>query len=336
MGAGVGQTAPSGADGRLPAASDRTSTWSATRLAREAFALTFRGSRQDLAEVTARRTQAALLFLVLAARCVILAQAGIDVAVGSGAYTRPPLAVGLAVACVAESVAWALVQLRAQRLTVGALLGDAVFGVAGLAVMSAATKATPGRAGSLNWMLPYTVVTAVGFGLLAAGDLRPAGDVTGPGVGEELRHGLLLVSRSAVVVMLAAAYLLSVSLPRRLDPPVQLWTNDANFVWFFGAALVVSVLLRRWLTLISTRNAEARRQAAELSHEAHWRALTVDVFGPVLELLDGLEAIGDAVPVQFRREAERLIRLIEAVKPRPSRVPPAGAGADVRVEADDG
>jgi hypothetical protein len=300
------------------------------------LALTFLGSRQDLAGVTARRTQAALLFLLLAARFVILVQAGIDVAVGSGAYSPPPLAMGLAFACVCESVIWALVQLRAQRLTTGALLGDAVFGVAGLAVMSAATIAAPGRAGSLNWMLSYTVVTAVGFGLLAAGDLRPGDGGAGPVAGEEPRRGPYLASRAAAVVMLAAAYLLSVILPRRLDPLVQLWTNDANFAWFFGAALVVSVLLRRWLILISTRNAEATRQAAELSHEAHWRALTVDVFGPVLELLDGLAAIGDAVPVQFRREAERLISLIEAVKPHPSRAPLAGIGPDVGAEADDG
>lgn len=335
-GATRGWAAPSRAAWKLFAAPDRTSTWSAARLAREAFALTFRGARQNLAEVTARRTQAVLLFLLLAARFVILVQAGIDVAVGSGAYTRPPLAMGLVVACVCESVVWALVQLRAQRLTTGALLGDAVFGVAGLAVMSAATTAAPGRAGSLNWMLPYTVVTAVGFGLLAAGDLRPGDGGAGPVAGEEPRQGLYLASRATAVVTLAAAYLLSVILPRRLDPPVQLWTNDANFAWFFGAALVVSVLLRRWLILISTRNAEAMRQAAELSHEAHWRALTVDVFGPVLDLLDGLEAIGDAVPVQFRREAERLISLIEAVKPRPSRVPPAGIGPGVGAEADDG
>jgi hypothetical protein len=336
VGAGVGQAVLSWVGGRLLAAPDRTSIWSAARLAREAFALTFRGSRQDLAGVTARRTQVALLFLLLSARFIILAQAGIDVAVGSGAYTRPPLAVGLAVACVAESGIWALVQLRAQRLTAGALLGDAVFGVGGLVLMSAATTAAPGRAGSLNWMLPYTVVTAVGFGLLVAGDLRPAGGGAGPVAGGKPRQGLFLVSRAAAVVTLAAAYLLSVILPRRLDPPVQLWTNDANFAWFFGAALVVSVLLRRWLILISMRNAEAMRQAAKLSHEAHWRALTVDVFGPVLELLDGLEAIGDAVPAQFRREAERLISLIEAVKPRQSRVPIAGIGADVGVEADDG
>ncbi len=254
-------------------------------------------------------------------------------AVGSGAYTRLPAVVGLAVACVAESVVWAVVQLRAQRLTAAALLGDAVFGVAGLAVMSAATTAAPGRAGSLNWMLPYTVVTAVGFGLLAAGDLRPGAGVAGPDAGAEPRRGLFLASRGTVVLTLAAAYLLSLSLPRRLDPPVQLWTNDANFAWFFGAALVVSVLLRRWLILISTRNAEAMRQAAELSHEAHWRALTVDVFGPVLELLDGLEVVSDAVPAQFRREAERLILLIETVKPRPPHAPSAGMDADVGGQA---
>ena len=146
-GFGRGQAAPSWAAGTLLAAPDQTSTWSPARLARDAFALTFRGSRQDLAEVSARRTQAALLFLVLAARAVILAQAGIDVAVGSGAYTRPPVAVGLALACVAESVVCAMVQLRAQRLTAGALLGDAVFGVAGLAVMSAATTARPAGLG---------------------------------------------------------------------------------------------------------------------------------------------------------------------------------------------
>jgi hypothetical protein len=75
------------------------------------------------------------------------------------------------------------------------------------------------------------------------------------------------------------------------------------------------------------------RQAAELSHEAHWRALTVDVFGPVLELLDGLEVVGDAVPAQFRREAERLILLIETVKPRPPHAPSAGMDADVGGQA---
>ena len=88
-GFGRGQAAPSGAAGTLLAAPDRTSTWSPAGLAREAFALTFRGSRRDLEEVSARRTQATLLFLVLAARAFILAQAGIDLAVGNGVYPAP-------------------------------------------------------------------------------------------------------------------------------------------------------------------------------------------------------------------------------------------------------
>jgi hypothetical protein len=290
--------------------------------------LTFRGSRQDLDEVTASRTAAALLVLLLVARGVILVQAGIDVAVGSSAYTIPGLAVGLAVACLAESVVWALAELRAKRLTAGALLADAIFAVAGLAIMSAATAGTPIRVGSLNWMLPYAVTTAVGFGL-AAGDLRPA---DGAANGPERRRGGSVAPAAAVVAVLAAAYLLSVSLPRRLDPPVQLWTNAANFAWFFGAALVVSILLRRWLTLIRAHNAEAMRQAAELSHEAYWRALTVDVFGPVLELLDDLERVGDTIPAPLRAEAGRLIGLIEAVRLIPSGSPPAlpggGTGAN--------
>jgi hypothetical protein len=300
------------------------------RLAREAFAPTFQGSRRELAQITAWRVQAGLLFLWLAARCVHLSQAGIDLAAGSNAYTHPAFAQGLAVACVAESALFAVVTLRAQRLTLGPLLADAAFGIAGLAVMSAATSEAPGRAGSLNWMLPYTVATAVGLGLSFAGDgeREPVrGAVAGTGQGRWRRS--LMAPRAVAVGALAAAYMVSVNLPRRLpaDRPVQLWANDANYAGFFVAALVMAVLLRRWLTLISQRNAEAMRQAAELSHEAHWRAMTVDVFGPVLELLDSLATIGDEVPVPLRDEAGRLITLIEAVKPRAASSQAGGLGA---------
>lgn len=130
----MGRAAPSRAGGTLLPAPDQISMWSPARLARDAFALTFLGSRQNLAEVTARRTRAALAVLVLAARCIILTLAGVDVAAGSGAYTRLGLAVGLAVVCVAGSAVLAVVVPRARRLTFGALLGDAVFGIADLAV----------------------------------------------------------------------------------------------------------------------------------------------------------------------------------------------------------
>ena len=306
--------------------------WHPARLARDAFALTFRGSRRDLEEVTVGRVRAALVFLLLAARCFHLAQAGIDLAAGHGAYTRLGLAGGLAAACVAESVLFAAVIVRARRLTLGALLGDAVFGIAGLAVMSAATIAAPGRAGSLNWMLPYTVTTAVGLGLLFAGDAQrePAtGGQVRPGNGVR-RLWPLVLARAMIVGALAAAYIVSVNLPRRLpgDRPAQLWSNDANYAAFFLAAVVLAVLLRRWLAVISRRNAEAVRQAAQLSHEAHWRAMTVDVFGPVLELLDSLTVIGEQVPASLRAEAGRLISLIEAVNPLTGGPAARGLGAD--------
>jgi hypothetical protein len=314
---------------------DPAAAWHPVRLAREAFALTFRGSRRDLEEVTARRIQAALVFLVLAARCIHLAQAGIDLGAGYHAYTHPRLAVGLAAACLGESALFAVVVLRARRLTLWALLGDAAFGITGLMVMSAATTMTPGRAGSLNWMLPYTVTTAVGLGLLLAGDSRavPPGARVRPGTGGRWLWPRV-VARAAVVGSLAAAYLLSVYLPRRLrgDGTAQLWANDVNYLVFFVASAVVALLVRRWLTVISRRNAETARQAAELGREAHWRALTIDVFGPVLELMDDLAVIGEQVPPSLRQEAGRLISLIDAVNPHArspaARDPDAGAAGE--------
>jgi hypothetical protein len=315
----AGDTHAWGLDWGLGAVSETGIAWLPVRLAREAFAPTFKGSRHNLEEVSVRRLQTALVLLLLAARCVHLAQAGIDVAAGNGAYTRPGLAEALAAACVLESMVFGAVILGARRLTLGALLGDAAFGIAGLAVMSAATSAAPGRAGSLNWMLPYTVTTAVGIGLLFAWDSQPPSELgTMADVGGwMLRAWPAVLARAAVVGALAVAYIVSVNLPRRLpgDPPVLLWANDANYTAFFASALVLSLLLRRWLMLMGQRNAEAIAQAAQLSHEAHWRAMTVDLFGPVLEMLDGLAVIQDQVPASVREEAGRLISLIEAVNP---------------------
>src|SRR5260370_39552754 len=176
--------------------------------------------------------------------------------------------------------------------------------------MSAATTLTPGRAGSLNWMLPSPVATVVGLALLSAFDGKPARGTRPPRLP-------LPAAQAVAVTALVAAYLVSVNVPRRLrqDDPLLLWGNAANYAGFFLAAFVLAVLLRRWLAKIGQRNDEAARQAAELSHAAHWRALTVDVFGPVLALFDELAGIGDEVPAPLRSEAGRLIRLIGAGRP---------------------
>jgi hypothetical protein len=305
----------------------RASTaWHPVWVARDAFASRFMGSRRDLEQVTDGRLQAALLFMFLATRCVHISQAGIDLAVGHGAYTREGLAGGLAVACLAESLVFAAVTVGVRRLTFAALLGDAVFGVVGLAVMSAATTAAPGRGGSLNWMLPYTVTTAVGLGLLFAGD-RSGSAAAGTARRGSRIGGILVraLPRLAAVGALAVAYIVSVNLPHRLsdNPPGDLWVNDANYGAFFVSALVLALLLRRWLMVIGRRNAEAIQEAAQLSHEANWRAMTTDLFGPVLVLLDRLAVVGDQVPASLREEAGRLIALIEATNPL-TRLPAAG------------
>lgn len=64
--------------------------------------------------------------------------------------------------------------------------------------------------------------------------------------------------------------------------------------------------------------------------------MTVDVFGPVLELLDNLAVIGEQVPASLRAEAGRLIRLIEAVNPLTGSAARGGSGAEAIERGRDG
>jgi len=301
---------------------------------RDVMALTFRGSRSELERLTALRLQAAFVLIFLAGRGVHLGQAGVDLALAGGAYTHEGLALGLMVACVAESVLFAAVSLHARRLRRRVLLADAVFGIMGLALMSAATSATPGRGGSLNWMLPYSVATAAGLGLVAGGDLvaTPGAGLGAVGsrrpgrrrdTGQHLRVGSLGgLWPLGVAVALGGVYVASVYLPHRLagDHPAQIWGNAANYPVFFVGAMLAAVVLRRRLTLISSRNAEVTVAAAQLAHAAQWRAVAVDVFGPVVDLLDRVVGLDDGeVPTSVRVEADWLISMIEAVRPMESK-----------------
>ncbi len=127
---------------------------SPVRLAREVASPPLGGSRRELELATALRLQSAIVLIFLAARGVHLGQAVVDLGLAGHAYAHHGLAVGLGAVCWVESIAFAAVVLGARRLTRSALVADALFGVAGLAVMSMATDPTPGRADSLNWMLP--------------------------------------------------------------------------------------------------------------------------------------------------------------------------------------
>jgi len=280
------------------------------RAALDAVALTFRGSRTDLQRVTAQRFETALVLGFLAVRCIHLAQAAVDLALAGRSYTRPGLALGLAMACAAESVVFAAITVRSRHLARWVLLGDALFGMIGLGVMSLATTSSAGRAGSLNWMLPYTVATAAGLGLVARGRLdssqpSPSGRFRGPWA-------------AAVVSALTVSYMVSVNLPHRLpdEHAAQVWGNAANYPLFFVAAIMVVGVVRRRLAVIAARNADVTEAAGALAREAQWRAVAVDVFGPVLNLLERVGDLEDGeVPAGVRDEADRLISMIEAVRP---------------------
>lgn len=291
-------------------------------VSREALALTFRGSRADLELAAALRLQAALVLLFLAVRCVHLGQAGIDLVLAGHSYTTGWLAVSLGAMCVVESLAVAAIALGARRLTASAMLTDAAFGFIGLGVMALAASSGPGRAGSLNWMLPYTVATATFLGALAGGDLvdRSPADVSADrrvkGYSSESAHRR--VWPLLLALGLGGAYVASAYVPHRLveDQPGQILGNAANYLVFFAAGALTVEVARRRVNAMAARNAEVTAAVAEVAREAQWRAVTVDVFGPVLALLDRVVGLADGeIPATVRQEADRLMAMIDAVRP---------------------
>jgi hypothetical protein len=97
---------------------------------------------------------------------------------------------------------------------------------------------------------------------------------------------------------------------------VQIWGNAADYGIFFVAGLLTVVVARRRVAAMSARNAAVTEAAAQLAREAQWRAIAVDVFVPVVALLDRVAGLPDGpVPAPLRREADRLIAMIDAVRP---------------------
>jgi hypothetical protein len=293
---------------------------------RDVIDLTVRGPRSELVRASALRLQAALLLIFLAARCVHLGQAGIDLLLAHSAYRDLGVAIALGVACIVESGLFAVVTLRAGRLGRRSLLGDALFGVVGLGLMAVATGGSSSGTGTLNWMLAYTVATAAGLGLVTFGEevdrrrRTPLERQAGPGSITRYRRMVAATDvlwPPGVVVLLGTVYITSLTLPGHLSraETSQIWTNAANYAVFFSAAILAMEFLRRRLGAISRRNAELTGSAAELAEVAQWRAVAIDVFGPVLRLLDRAVALQGPYPGEVRDEADRLIGLIEAVRP---------------------
>ncbi len=269
----------------------------------------YRGSRANLVRAAAARVTSGLLLIFLGIRAFHLVQAAIDLSLGTTAFTHAALAMCLGGACVVESAAFAVAAGRRRRLTMPIASADACFGVAGLAVMSVATTQAPGRTGSLNWMLPFTVATAAGLAIAAVFGADP--------VRSDGRVARRLIVAGVGAAVLAAVFTASVTLPHRLtrDSVAQIVGDAANYPVFFLVATAFVLLLRRGVNVVAQRNEIAMRAAAAVAEQAQWRAVAVDVFGPVLALLDEAKQLEGEVPDSMRNEAAHLIDLIEAVNP---------------------
>ncbi len=296
--------------------------------ARQVRSGVFRGSRRQLATVTAQRLMLAMVLLYCAGRMFHLSQAAVDLTVAGSSYTRYWLALAAGAACLVESglLLWRF--LRRGRLSAGGLLAEAAFDVAALAALSAATTAAPGRAAAINWMLQYSVATCAGLGLVAGGDLMEAATGLAPLPSDDVVPSGALGARRpdgartawwspAVVGLLMVAYTAGTLLPHPVtgEDVGQVVGNCANFPVFFLAGFAASAFLRRVVKVTGLRNAEVARAAAALAEQAQWRAVGADVFGPVSALLDELSGTTGPVPERMQLEAGRLIELIEAVRP---------------------
>jgi hypothetical protein len=280
-------------------------------VARAAVRPSFTGSRADLGRSAVLRVDAGLLVIFLGGRAIHLLQAIVDVAVSHSSYTHPTAALVALFACFAESSLVAIVLLAKQRLVMPVLLADAVFGLLGLGLLSYATTMTPGRTGTIDWMLPYTVATAAGLGLLAA---QCHFDDTSKTLIRH-RHGWL---GAPVALLLAVGYAASVSLPR-LGPGEsvpQVVENACNYPLFYLCTAALSWGLYRRLKVITAADEKASQEAAQLAEQAQLLTMAGDVFGPVLDLLDRATEIADEVPLALREEAARLMCLIDAINPQ--------------------
>ena len=171
-------------------------------------------------------------------------------------------------------------------------------------------------------MLPYTVATATFLGALAGEELvdRSPADVPAgrrvEGSSGESAHWR--VRPLLLALGLAGAYVASAYVPHRLseDQPEQILGNAANYLVFFAAGALTVEVARRRVNAMAARNAEVTAAVAEVAREAQWRAVAVDVFGPVLTLLDRVISLADGeIPAPVRQEADRLMAMIDAIRP---------------------
>ncbi len=181
------------------------------------------------------KVERGLVLTLLAVRGVHVSQGIICVVNGWSSYRRPKMAALALAMCCAES-AWLVRRCwRAGTIEPTVARMEVATGITGLLVMAGATNPAD-RTTSMNWMLPYTVGSTVGFSLSSA-------------------H----VERLGAVGALSGTYLATATTGSDRSAQTTAIANAASYPGFFLVAESIVRMMRRTFRAL----ARARREAAE-------------------------------------------------------------------------
>jgi signal transduction histidine kinase len=237
-----------------------------------------------------------LKWTFLAIRMVHLVQGMICVASGWSTYRRPRLAAAVLGMVGAEST-WLLVRvIRRRNVDAVAIRVDAAIGMVGLVGLASATSVED-RTTSFNWMLPYSVGTAVGL-------------VVGVGPQEGF----------AEVAALSGTYLVTTVRPS--IRPGQIVTALANAASYGGFHAVAAAVVRR-VRRASEQLAEAQAESAirgerlliERERNRQHRLLHDSALQTLEGVANGLIDVDESIRSRARAEARRLRQALSGIEP---------------------
>jgi len=239
-------------------------------------------------------------WMYLAVRLVHVAQAGLCIVSGRRAYRRPGLAAGVFSMCAVES-AWLVRRcLRNGSIDPMATRVDVGVSMVGLVALGSATYPED-RTTSLNWMLPYSVGTAVGLGISV--------DPLPEGVAE-------VAALAGVYIAVTAAGRAQEGSSSRL---VTAMANAMSYGGFYAiVAPIYKIMKGNGRDLDEARNLAQERGeklAAEHERNRQHRIMHDSAIQTLEAVASGLQTDPVAVQAQARIEAGRLRRALASSSP---------------------
>ena len=190
-------------------------------------------------------TARSIVMAFMAIRAVHIGQGYLDVAGGWHAYRSPALVMAIAVCGTAESTWMISRSWRRSRMDPQAVVVDVLFGVAALLLVGSALGNSD-RTTSLNWMLPFTVGSAVAAGLALSS-----------GAGLMLSAGL------------AVTYSISVwpAVAQGQGAATTALVNAASYPAFFCVSLSLRTIMFGLVSLLHQARGEAVARGERLAAE---------------------------------------------------------------------